>query len=75
LSLSGFFSDNKSTSQQKRTRKSIAAHDGFSLPNTYQFLNIGGKHITDYLSQILCRNGHVDFSVDERIAREMKEKL
>lgn len=50
--------------------------DGFSFPHLTKRLNVAGRHVTNYLIELLMRRGYAfNRSADFDTVRQMKEKL
>lgn len=50
--------------------------DGFSFPHLTKRSNVAGRHVTNYLVELLMRRGYAfNRSADFDTVRQMKEKL
>lgn len=56
----------------------VPIYEGYSLPHAIHRLNLGGSDLTEYLKKILserCNSEQRNFLADEKIIRDVKEKL
>lgn len=49
----------------------VPMYEGYALPHAVLRLELGGKHVTEYLQRLLAERG---YSVEEEIAKDIKEK-